>query len=82
MLQLRLEVGGGFGQPEGLQLGGIAVGVLAQQHEVAGVGDQHEAIASPVAAHLRAVGGEPGVGIGGLDLHHAAIGRLHLLRGV
>ena len=37
------------GEPEGLQPGWIARGVLAEQHEVAGVGDEHEAVPAPVA---------------------------------
>ena len=79
MLQLGLEVGGGVGQPEGLQLGGLAMRVLAQQHEVAGVGDQRQPVAFPVAAHLGGVGGWPGVIGGRFDLHHAALRRLALL---
>ena len=75
-MQLGLEVGGGAGQPEGLQLGGLAVDVLAQQHEVAGVGDQHETVTVPVSADLGTVGGDPGVVAGRLDLHDAALGRL------
>ena len=79
VLQLGLEVGGGVCQPEGLQLDGLPLRVLPQQHKVAGVGDQHETVALPVAADLRAVGGEPGVVAGGLDLHHAGLGCLSLL---
>ena len=79
MLQLRLKLREGTGQPEGLQLGGPALGVLAQQHEVAGVGHQDQAVTLPVAADLVAVGGEPGIVAGGLDLHHAALRRLALL---
>ena len=74
VLQLGLEVGGGVGQPESLQLGRIALRVLAQQHEIVGVGHQDEPVALPVAAHLSAVGGKPGVIAGRLDLHHAALG--------
>ena len=80
VLQLGLEVGGGVGQPEGLQLGRVALGILAQQHKVAGVGDQHETVALPVAADLSAVGGEPGVVASWLDLDHAGLRRLSLLR--
>ena len=32
---------------EGLQLHGVALGVLSHQHEVAGVGDQHEPVDGP-----------------------------------
>ena len=74
VLQLLVEVSSGFCQAEGLQLGGISVGVLAQQHEVAGVGHQHQPVQPSVLADLGAVGGEPGVIGSGLDLHHAALG--------
>ena len=79
-LQPGLEVLGGVGQPEGLQLGGPALRVLSEQHEVAGVGDEHEAVRAPVAAHLIAVRGQPCVVAGGLDLDHAALGKLALSR--
>ena len=78
-MQLGLEVGSGVGQPESLQLGWIAVRVLAQQYEVAGVGDQNETVALPVAADLCAIGGELGVVACGLDLQHAALRELPLL---
>ena len=76
VLQLHLEVGSGLGQSEGLQLGGLSVRVLAQQHKIAGVGDQHQPVSVPVAADLRAVGGEQGILVGRLDLHYAALRRL------
>ena len=79
VLQLGLEVCGGVGQPEGLQLGGSAFRVLTEQHEVAGVGDENKAVAVPVAADLGAFGGEPGVVVGRLHLDHAALRRLSLL---
>ena len=79
VLQPGLEAGGGLGQPEGLQLGGSAFRVFAQQHEVAGVGNENKAVAVPVAADLTATGGEPGVVVGRLDLYHAALRRLSLL---
>ena len=79
MLQLGLEVRQGTGQPEGFQRGRTALGVLAQQHEVTGVGDQHQVVVLPVPADLGAFGGEPGVVTGGLDLHHSALRRLALL---
>ena len=65
VLQLGLEVGCGTGQPEGFQLGRVALGVLAQQDEVPGVGDQHQPVQSPVAADLGAVHGQPGIVMGG-----------------
>ena len=75
---------------EGLQLHWVALGVLAYQDEVACVGNQHEPVPTPVAAHLVAVRRQPGVVAGGLDLHDAAFGDLagprlallHLLSGV
>ena len=91
MLQLRLEGGGGPGQPEGFQLGrASALGVLAQQHEIAGVGGQHQPVTVPVLADLGAVSYEPCVIGNGFDLDHAAFGKLpialpaplHLLGGV
>ena len=90
MLQLRLEGGGGPGQPEGFQLGGVALHVLAQQHEVAGVGDQNQPVTVPVAAHLVTIRCQPGVVADGFDLDHAAFGKLpltlpaplHLLGGI
>ena len=65
-----------LGKAEGLQLYGVALRVLSHQHEVAGVGDQHEPVATPVAAHLVAIRRQPGVVSGGLDLHDAAFGDL------
>ena len=76
LLQAGVEIGGGVGQPEGFQTDGLAAGVLAHHHEVAGVGDQDLAVTLPVAAHLLAGGGEPGVVGYGLDLNHAALGEL------
>ena len=76
MLQARVEIVRGIGEAEGLQTDGLAAGVLPHHHEVAGVGDQYLAVTLPVAADLLAVGGEPGVVSGGLDLHHAALGEL------
>ena len=68
------------GEPEGLQPGWVARGVLAEQHEVAGVGDEHEAVLAPVAADLVAIGGQPRVVADGLDLDDAALGGLPLAR--
>ena len=76
LLQQTVELLGVGCQLERFKLCRQAVGVLAHQHEVAGVGDQNQAIAAPVAADLIAIGGEPGVVIGGLDLDNAAFGDL------
>ena len=65
-----------LGKTEGLQLNSVALGVLSHQHEVPGVGDQHEPVKTPVAAHLVAVRRQPCVVTGGLDLHDAALGDL------
>ena len=70
----------GVGHAKGLQLGGVSLRVLAQQDEIAGVGDEDEAVSVPVAADLIAFGGEPGVVVRGLDLDHAALGELSLAR--
>ena len=72
-LQTLLELLGALRQPEGLEPGGKARRVLPDEHEVAGVGHQHETIAVPVAADLSAVRGQPGVVVRGLHLHHAAL---------
>ena len=56
------------------------MGVLAQQNEVAGVGDENEAVALPVFADLFAIGCEPSVVVRGLDLDHAALGELTVSR--
>ena len=80
MLRLRLEAGCGPGQPEGLQLCGVALAVLARQHEVAGIGDQNHPVQPPVATRPVAAGGEPGVVAGRLDLHHTRLGSLALFQ--
>ena len=66
------------GQSECLQPRGPARRVLSEQHEVAGVGDQHEPVPAPVAAHLIAGRGQPRVVVGRLDLHDAALRGLPL----
>ena len=65
-------------QPEGLQLRRPANCILAEQHEVARIGHQHQSIAAPVAAHLIAVCRQPGVITGGLHLDHATFRHLPL----
>ena len=64
------------GEPEGLELGWVAGGVLAEEDEVAGVGDEDEAVLVPVAADLVAIGGEPCVVGGGFYLDDATFGEL------
>ena len=56
------------------------MGVLTEQNEVAGVGDEDEAVSIPVAADLITVGGEPSIVVGRLDLYDAALGELSLAR--
>ncbi len=80
LIQAPLELRGAVRQPKRFQLLGPALRVLAHEHEVPVVGHQHQAVAGPIAADLTAVGGEPGVVIGGFDLHHAAFGNLALAR--
>ena len=77
-LQPRLELSRRVRQPEGLQSDGVAGGVLSDQHEVAGVGDQHEPVPAPVAGHLVAGRGQPRVVVRRLDLHDAALRGLPL----
>ena len=58
--------------------------------ELASVGHKHEPVPVPIVAHLVALGSQPCVVADGLDLDHAALGRLaltppstlHLLVGV
>ena len=80
LTQSVLERVGGVGEPERLQLRRLAARVLAEQHEVARIGDQHQAVVIPVLAHLVAVGREPRVVRSGLDLDDTAIGALTLAR--
>ena len=66
----------GFGavcKPEGLEPDRPAGWIRSEQDEVAGVGDEDEAVAVPVAADLVAGGGQPGVVAGGFDLDDAAL---------
>ena len=90
MFQLRFELRSRIRQPKGLEAYRVAGRVLAHQGEVAGVGDQHLPVSLPVAGHLVALDGQPGVVFDGLDLDHAALrllprlrlALLHLLGGV
>ena len=66
--------------PEGFQSYRLARRILPHQHKVPGIGDQHPPVAIPVAAHLIAGSGEPGVTGHRLDLNHAAFRLLSRLR--
>ncbi len=73
-LQPSLELLRAVGKSASLKAGGIAVGVLANQDEIAGVGDEDEAVAFPVARYLAAGGGQPCVVVvRGLDLDDTAL---------
>jgi len=90
---LSLRAGGAAGMggkfPEGgfvfrevvsFELPLLALGVAAHQQEVAEVRDEDQAVASPIARDLLAVGREPGVVADGLDLDDSALGELAFKR--
>ena len=79
-LQPSVELGLVFRQPEGFQLRRTACCVVADQHEVARVGHQHNAVAAAVTAHLIARRRHPGVVTGRLHLHDAALWCLPLTK--
>ena len=79
VLEPLFELAGGTGQPEGLQLDGLAVSVLPQEDKVPGVGDQDQPVVVPVLADLDASRGEPGIVADRFDLHHTAFRGLALL---
>ena len=89
-LQAAVELGAGGGQTERFEGGFGAGGAGADEGELAQVGDQHQAVARPVAGGLLAHRRRPRIIGGRLHLHHAAFGRLprtraaalHLPRGV
>ncbi len=68
------------GEPKGFEGRGLAVCVLAQQHEVAGVCHEHEPVPTPVTAGLGARSREPCVICRGFHLDHAALWRLPFAR--
>ena len=80
LLESKLELCGGAGEPEGLQFRGHARRVLAEQYEVAGVGDEDEPVFAPIFADLFTGCRQPGVIGDGLDFDHAALRRLALAR--
>ena len=67
-------------QPKRFEPGRPARRILADEHEVARVGHQHQPVALPVAAHLTALRREPCVVARGLHFDHAALRRLPLAR--
>jgi len=58
-------------ESEGLQLGGLPLGVLSDEDEVAQVAHEHLAVLPPVSGDLLAVGCDPGVLPRPLHLDHA-----------
>lgn len=83
MLRGGPELGLVPGDGKGAELKGLPVGIFTQDEEVAVVRHQHEPVLLPVLGGLGALGREPGVVGGPLDLHHAARGvdgvQLHTL---
>ena len=79
-LQLAPEAVRICSQPEGFELGRTARPVPADQHEVAQVRDQHQAIVAPVTAHLIRLRRQPGVFAHSLHLYHAPLRDLSLPR--
>ena len=67
-------------QSEAFEFRRTARCVLAHEYEVAGVGHQHQPVVVPVAAHLIAVGRQPGIVTDGLHLDHAALRHLSVAR--
>ena len=67
-------------QSEAFEFRRTARCVLAHEYEVAGVGHQHQPVVVPVAAHLIAVGRQPGIVADGLHLDHAALRHLSVAR--
>jgi hypothetical protein len=57
------------GQSVDFQRDGLAGSILAHQDEIPVIGHQDLPVFSQVAAHLVAVGGHPGIILGGLDLN-------------
>ena len=80
LLQPGFKIFGGFRKSERLQLDGIACAILAEQDEIAHVGDEDEAILVPILADLRAFDSQPRIVRHGLDLHDAALRGLALNR--
>ena len=67
-------------QSEAFEFRRTARCVLAHEYEVAGVGHQHQPVVVPVAAHLIAVGRQPGIVADGFHLDHAALRHLSVAR--
>ena len=65
-------------QLEAFQLGGAARAVLPHQHKVAQIGDQHQPVTLPIAAHLVTGRGEPCIIVGAFHLHHTPLRDLTL----
>lgn len=65
-----------FGEAIGTEIDGRAFGISAKEDEVAVIGDENLSVFLPVAADLAAVGRDPSVVAGWLDLDCAASGLL------
>ena len=67
---------GALRQLEGFQPGGAARAVFPHQDKLAQVGDQHQPVTVPIAAHLITGRREAGIIIGGFDFNNAPLGNL------
>jgi hypothetical protein len=63
-----------LGEAVGFEFAGIVILVAADEQEIAVVGDKNPVVVAPVFRDLRAIGGEPGIVLCGLDLDDAAFG--------
>lgn len=70
------EIGFILCQAIGFEFYGFAGGILADEDEVAIVGDENLAVLAPIAADLFAIGGEPRVVGCGFDFNDPASGIL------
>lgn len=69
------EVFLGFGHAMGFEAERLARFIAPDQHEIAVVGDEDEAVVLPVFLYLRRLGGDEGIVGPALDLDDAALGR-------
>ena len=71
---------GTLGQPKRFKRSRSSSRVLADQHEIARIGRQHQPIAAPIAADLIARRCQPSVVVRRLHFHHTPFGHLSLFR--